>query len=175
MQKKLLSFLLITAITYSCSKGLSQKDNENKPTASNDKVVNEAKANSKKSAKNKKNKQNKQNKQNEIARKVMYFETDSFALNQESEELLKNQIALIKSESKIVISAEGHCDERGSSLYNKKLGKKRAEEVKKFLVKSGIKSSKISTISFGKNKPVDLGHDESAWSKNRRVEIVLFN
>ena len=175
MQKKLLSFLLITAITYSCSKGLSQKDNENKPTASNDKVVNEVKANSKKSAKNKKNKQNKQNKQNEIARKVMYFETDSFALNQESEELLKNQIALIKSESKIVISTEGHCDERGSGPYNKKLGKKRAEEVKKFLVKSGIKSSKISTISFGKNKPVDLGHDESAWSKNRRVEIVLFN
>jgi peptidoglycan-associated lipoprotein len=172
MQKKLLSFLLITAITYSCSKGLSQKDNENKPTASNDKVVNEAKINSKKTGKNK---QNKQNKQNEIARKVMYFETDSFALNQESEELLKNQIALIKSESKIVISAEGHCDERGSSLYNKKLGKKRAEEVKKFLVKSGIKSSKISTISFGKNKPVDLGHDESAWSKNRRVEIILFN
>ena len=172
MQKKLLSFLLITAITYSCSKGLSQNDNENKPTASNDKVLNEAKINSKKTGKNK---QNKQNKQNEIARKVMYFETDSFALNQESEELLKNQIALIKSESKIVISAEGHCDERGSSLYNKKLGKKRAEEVKKFLVKSGIKSSKISTISFGKNKPVDLGHDESAWSKNRRVEIVLFN
>ena len=169
MQKKLLSFLLITAITYSCSKGLSQKDNENKPTASNDKVLNEAKINSKKTGKNK------QNKQNEIARKVMYFETDSFALNQESEELLKNQIALIKSESKIVISAEGHCDERGSSLYNKKLGKKRAEEVKKFLVKSGIKSSKISTISFGKNKPVDLGHDESAWSKNRRVEIILFN
>ena len=170
MQKKLLSFLLITAITYSCSKGLSQKDNENKPTASNDKVVNEVKANSKKSAKNKKNKQK------EIARKVIYFETDSFALNQESEDLLKNQIfPLIKSESKIVILAEGHCDERGSSLYNKKLGKKRAEEVKKFLVKSGIKSSKISTISFGKNKPVDLGHDESAWSKNRRVEIILFN
>jgi protein subunit release factor B len=91
MQKKLLSFLLITAITYSCSKGLSQKDNENKLTASNDKVLDEAKAGSKKSAKNKKNKQNKQN---EIARKVMYFETDSFALNQESEDLLKNQIAL---------------------------------------------------------------------------------
>jgi peptidoglycan-associated lipoprotein len=172
MQKKLLSFLLITAITYSCSKGLSQKDNENKLTASNDKVLDEAKAGSKKSAKNK---QNKQNKQNEIARKVIYFETDSFALNQESEELLKNQISLIKSESKIVISTEGHCDERGSGLYNKKLGKKRAEEVKKFLVKSGIKSAKISTISYGKNKPVDLGHDESAWSKNRRVEIVLFN
>ena len=175
MQKKLLSFLLITAITYSCSKGLSQKDNENKLTASNDKVLDEAKAGSKKSAKNKKNKQNKQNKQNEIARKVIYFETDSFALNQESEELLKNQISLIKSESNIVISTEGHCDERGSGLYNKKLGKKRAEEVKKFLVKSGIKSAKISTISYGKNKPVDLGHDESAWSKNRRVEIVLFN
>ena len=167
MQKKLLSFLLITAITYSCSKGLSQKDNENKPTASNDKVVNETKINSKKTGKNQKK---------EIARKVIYFETDSFALNQESEDLLKNQILpLIKSESKIVISAEGHCDERGSSLYNKKLGKKRAEEIKKSLVKSGFKSSKISTVSYGKNKPVDLGHDESAWSKNRRVEIILFN
>ena len=83
MQKKLLSFLLITTITYSCSKGLSQKDNENQLTASNEKVVNEAKVDSKKSGKNE---------QKEIARKVMYFETDSFALNQESNDLLKNQI-----------------------------------------------------------------------------------
>jgi len=167
MQKKLLSFLLITAITYSCSKGLSQKDNENQPTASNEKVVNEAKVDSKKTGKNE---------QKEIARKVMYFETNSFALNQESNDLLKNQIfPLIKAESRVLILVEGHCDERGSSLYNKRLGKKRAEEVKKFLVKSGIKSSKISTISYGRSKPVDLGHDESAWSKNRRVEIVLFN
>jgi peptidoglycan-associated lipoprotein len=167
MQKKLLSFLLITAITYSCSKGLSPKDNENKATTPTDKVVNETKVESKKAGKNK---------QNEIARKVMYFETNSFVLNEESNNLLKTQIfPLIQAESRVLILVEGHCDERGSSLYNKRLGKKRAEEVKKFLVKSGIKASKISAISYGENKPVDLGHDENAWSKNRRVEIVLFN
>ena len=134
MQKKLLSFLLITTITYSCSNGLSQKDNENKATTPTDKVVNETKVESKKTGKNK---------QNEIARKVMYFETNSFALNEENNNLLKTQIfPLIQSESRVLILVEGYCDERGSSLYNKRLGKKRAEAVKKFLVQSGIKSSK---------------------------------
>lgn len=160
MQNKLLSFLLITAITYSCSKGLSQKDNEIK--ASNE-IKTEI---------NKKNKSGK----SEIARKIIYFDTNNYTLNEEKNNLLKSEILpLIKSGSKIVIIVEGHCDERGSSLYNKKLGKKRAQEVKRFLVKLGVKSSKISVISYGENKPIDAGHDENAWSKNRRSEIVLFN
>jgi peptidoglycan-associated lipoprotein len=158
MQKKLLSFLFITAITYSCSKGLSQKDDM---TKSSDKIqVNSAN----------------KNQINEIARKTIYFDTNNYTLNEEKNDLLKKEILpLIKSNEKITIIVEGHCDERGSNLYNKKLGKKRAESIKKFLIKSGFKSSKISVVTYGENKPVDLGHDENAWSKNRRAEIVLFN
>ena len=160
MQKKLLSFLLITAITYSCSKGLSQKDDKTNDS-------NEIKAES-----NKKNKSGK----NEIARKIIYFDTNNYSLSEEKNNLLKSEILpLIKSDAKIVIIVEGHCDERGSNLYNKKLGKKRAQEIKKFLVKSGMKSTKISVVSYGENKPVDPAHDENAWSKNRRSEIILFN
>jgi peptidoglycan-associated lipoprotein len=160
MQKKLLSFLLITAITYSCSKNLSPKDDK---TIASSEIKTEL---------NKKNKSGK----SEIARKIIYFDTNSFALNEEKNTLLKSEILpLIKSDAKIVIIVEGHCDERGSNLYNKKLGKKRAQEIKRFLVKSGVKSTKISVVSYGENKPIDAGHDENAWSKNRRSEIVLFN
>jgi peptidoglycan-associated lipoprotein len=158
MQKKLLSLLIITAITYSCSKGLSPKDDISK------------------SANQIQTESNGKNQNNEIARKIIYFDTNNFVLNEEKTDLLKKEILpLIKSNAKITIIAEGHCDERGSNLYNKKLGKKRAESVKKLLVKSGFKASKISVVSYGENKPADLGHDENAWSKNRRVEIVLFN
>lgn len=160
MQKKLFSFLFITAITYSCSKNLSPKDDK-----TND-------SNQIKTELNKKNKSGK----SEIARKIIYFDTNSFALNEEKNTLLKSEILpLIKSDAKIVIIVEGHCDERGSNLYNKKLGKKRAQEVKRFLVKSGMKSTKISVVSYGENNPADPAHNENAWSKNRRSEIVLFN
>ena len=118
----------------------------------------------------------KKNKINEIARKTIYFDTNIHNLSEEKIDLLKKEILpLIKSNAKLTIIVEGHCDERGSNLYNKKLGKKRAEAIKKFLVKSGFKSSKISVVSYGENKPAEQGHDENAWSKNRRAEIVLFN
>jgi peptidoglycan-associated lipoprotein len=122
--------------------------------------------------------QTKKNKsgKNEIARKIIYFDTNNYSLSEEKNNLLKSEILpLIKSDAKIVIIVEGHCDERGSNLYNKKLGKKRAQEIKKFLVKSGMKSTKISVVSYGENKPADPAHDENAWSKNRRSEIVIFN
>ena len=160
MQKKLLSFLFITAITYSCSKGLSQKDDVNK-------IKNENQVEIKKTN---------QKGQTEIARKTIYFDTNNYTLNEEKNDLLKKEILpLMKSNDKVTIIVEGHSDERGSNLYNKKLGKKRAESIKKFLVKSGFKSSKISVVTYGENKPVELGHDENSWSKNRRAEIVLFN
>ena len=126
MQKKLLSLLIITAITYSCSKGLSPKDDIAK---SGNQI------------------QTEKNDKNQNVRKTIYFDTNSFTLNDADNDSLKNQLLpLLNSNSKITIIVEGHCDERGSSLYNKKLGKKRAEMVKKFLVKAGVKSSKISVL-----------------------------
>ena len=109
MQKKLLSLLIITAITYSCSKGLSPKDDIAK---SGNQI------------------QTEKNDKNQNVRKTIYFDTNSFTLNDADNDSLKNQLLpLLNSNSKITIIVEGHCDERGSSLYNKKLGKKRAEMV----------------------------------------------
>jgi len=71
------------------------------------------------------------------------------------------------------IKIEGHCDERGSDEYNLALGDRRAKAVAAYLITLGVKQDKISTISFGKEKPAVQGSDEAAWSKNRRAEFVI--
>ena len=68
---------------------------------------------------------------------------------------------------------EGHCDERGSAEYNMALGQKRAEEAKNYLVSYGISSSRLTTNSWGEERPATQGNDESAWAKNRRGEFIL--
>lgn len=76
------------------------------------------------------------------------------------------------TEYKLVI--EGHCDERGTVEYNLALGEKRAAEAAKYLVDLGIAKDRIKTISYGKEMPLDKGHDEAAWAKNRRARFVIF-
>ena len=73
-----------------------------------------------------------------------------------------------------VMNVDGHCDERGSNEYNLSLGEQRAQSVRKFLMDLGIDGSRIQTRSFGKEKPLDPGHNEAAWSKNRRGEFVVY-
>jgi peptidoglycan-associated lipoprotein len=68
---------------------------------------------------------------------------------------------------------EGHCDERGTVEYNLALGERRANQAKNYLVSLGISSARISTISYGKEKPLDPGHNEEAWAKNRRAHTVV--
>ncbi len=75
------------------------------------------------------------------------------------------------SEAPVVI--EGHCDERGTVEYNLALGDKRAKAVKDYLVWLGIDSSRLATVSYGKERPADLGHHEAAWAQNRRAEFVI--
>ena len=72
------------------------------------------------------------------------------------------------------IIVEGHCDERGTTEYNLALGERRATETKKYLVELGVPEGRIKTISYGEERPVCRQHDESCWSKNRRVEIELY-
>jgi peptidoglycan-associated lipoprotein len=67
---------------------------------------------------------------------------------------------------------EGHCDERGSVEYNLALGERRARAAKDFLVSYGVPATRLTTISYGKERPFDAGHDESAWAKNRRAHFV---
>ena len=69
---------------------------------------------------------------------------------------------------------EGHCDERGTAEYNLALGDKRATEAAKYLADLGIDKERIKTISYGKEMPLDRGHDEAAWAKNRRAHFVIF-
>ena len=103
----------------------------------------------------------------------VYFDYDSYTIN--SSELPKiNTVGnFLKQNREIRIVAEGHCDERGTVEYNLSLGQKRAEAVKAYLVKMGIDGSRVKTISFGKEVPVDPSHAEEAWARNRRAHFKI--
>ena len=109
----------------------------------------------------------------ETLMKDVNFDYDSYTIN--SSELPKiNAVGnYLKQNREIKIVAEGHCDERGTLEYNLALGQKRAEAVKAYLVKMGVDGSRISAISFGKEVPVDPGHAEDAWAKNRRAHFKI--
>jgi peptidoglycan-associated lipoprotein len=83
---------------------------------------------------------------------------------------LKSLAAWLRENSGERLSLEGHCDERGTEEYNLALGQRRADSVRSYLVSGGISPDRLKTISYGEEKPVDNGHDESAWAKNRRVQ-----
>lgn len=102
---------------------------------------------------------------------VVYFGFDSYVLTAESGNTL--QANFNKLAGKPSIRIEGHCDEQGSSEYNLALGEKRAKVAQNYLVTLGYPAAKIATISFGKERPAALGHDETAWAKNRRDEIKI--
>jgi peptidoglycan-associated lipoprotein len=104
---------------------------------------------------------------------TVYFAYDSSKLDAVAKKTLDEKVATVlkaNKEAKVVI--EGHCDERGTDQYNVVLGKSRADAVKKYLVNKGVKSSRIKTVSHGESRPVDSGHDEAAWAKNRRAVTI---
>ncbi len=102
------------------------------------------------------------------------FDFDKYNLKPLAQTTLKNGApAYLKyRDYKLVI--EGHCDERGTAEYNLALGQKRADEAAKYLADLGIEKERIKTISYGKEMPLDKGHDEAAWAKNRRDHFVVF-
>ncbi len=104
---------------------------------------------------------------------TIYFAFDSASLTQEAKETLKNNAEYLKAQSSVNVQIEGHCDERGGVQYNLALSEKRSKSVKDFLVALGVKSNRLATIGYGKERPVDLGHDEAAWAKNRRGNFVV--
>lgn len=101
--------------------------------------------------------------------KNILFEFDRSSLSQEYSEHLIDQLSDIEDKESIKLRIEGHADERGSNEYNLALGEKRAYAVKKFLITLGFSEENIELVSFGEEKPVSKGHDESSWSKNRRA------
>lgn len=104
---------------------------------------------------------------------TVYFAFDSASLTDEAKTILKTNAEYLKSQSNVKIQVEGHCDERGGVQYNLALSEKRSKSIKDFLSALGVQKNRITTIGYGKEKPVDLGHDESAWSKNRRGNFVV--
>jgi len=103
----------------------------------------------------------------------IYFDYDSSELKSESQEILTKKAAWLKANGDYKLKIEGNCDDRGSTEYNLALGARRAEAAAKFLNALGISSDRITTISYGEEKPAVEGQNEAAWSKNRRDEFVL--
>lgn len=105
--------------------------------------------------------------------KTIYFDYNSSTLTGAGKQALEENAQWLKMTDAISIQVEGHCDERGGVQYNIALGEKRGNRVKDFLVALGIAEDRISTVSYGKDRPVAYGHDEEAWSKNRRANFVI--
>jgi peptidoglycan-associated lipoprotein len=107
--------------------------------------------------------------------KDIYFEFDKYDIRPKDEGVLKENAAWLKKNPNTKVQIEGHCDERGTVEYNLALGERRANYTKKYLVSLGIAPDRISTISYGKERPLDPGHNEEAWAKNRRAHIVVLS
>jgi peptidoglycan-associated lipoprotein len=103
----------------------------------------------------------------------IYFEFDKFELTPEARKVLADKAAFLNSHTKIKTRIEGHCDERGTAAYNLALGERRAKAAQDYLVFLGIGSERVSTVSYGEEKPVDPGHNETAWAKNRRAHFDI--
>ena len=103
----------------------------------------------------------------------VFFNYDSSDLDSDAQELLQDQVAWLKQYSEVSVIVEGHCDERGTREYNLALGEKRAQSVKNYLIGLGISSDRISTISYGKERPAVVGSNDGAWSQNRRSITVV--
>jgi peptidoglycan-associated lipoprotein len=103
----------------------------------------------------------------------IYFEFDQHILSDTAKQNLAKKAQWLKDFPSAKALIEGHCDERGSAEYNLALGQKRADAAMQYLVSLGINANRISTISFGKEKPLDSAQTEAAWAKNRRAHFVL--
>ncbi len=103
--------------------------------------------------------------------RVIYFDFDSYAVKDEFRPIVEAHANLLKQTSGAKEVAEGHTDERGGSEYNLALGQKRAEAVVQQMKVLGVGDSQLEAVSYGKERPAVDGHDESAWAKNRRVEL----
>lgn len=108
-----------------------------------------------------------------ITFKDILFDFDKFSLKPEGRDTLKELAAWLTRNKDKSVLIEGNCDERGTTEYNLALGERRAKEAMKYLVELGVDAKRIKTISYGKERPLDPGHTEEAWAKNRRDHFVV--
>ena len=105
----------------------------------------------------------------------VFFAYDSYSLAASAQATLNKQAKWLKANPSVAIAVEGHADERGTREYNLALGDRRASSVKDYLMSQGISSNRISTISYGKERPVKSGSNDTAWAQNRRSVTVRTN
>lgn len=103
--------------------------------------------------------------------KIIYFDYDKYTLSPEAQSACQFNAEILRQSPQFKVVAEGHCDERGTAEYNLALGERRAYSVQEFLLGLGVSPDRITTVSYGSELPVDPGHNEAAWAKNRRVYL----
>jgi peptidoglycan-associated lipoprotein len=106
---------------------------------------------------------------------TIFFDTDMFDIDSEDQAALRQQAEYMQQYSNVRATIEGHCDERGTREYNIALGERRANAAKNYLVSLGIPENRLTTVSYGKERPVALGSNEQAWAQNRRAVTVVLN
>ncbi|KEY57458.1 peptidoglycan-associated lipoprotein Pal [Serratia sp. DD3] len=103
---------------------------------------------------------------------IVYFAFDKYDIGSDFTQMLDAHAAFLRNNPSYKVTVEGHADERGTPEYNIALGERRASAVKMYLQGKGVSADQISIVSYGKEKPAVLGHDEAAWAKNRRAVLV---
>ncbi len=103
----------------------------------------------------------------------VFFEFDAATLTSSAQQALSANVTIMAANNDLKVEIQGHADERGTTDYNLSLGQKRAESVKKYMVAQGISPTRLATISYGEERPVDHTSTEIAWSKNRRAEFRI--
>jgi peptidoglycan-associated lipoprotein len=104
---------------------------------------------------------------------TIHFDTDMYNIDAEDQDILTRQAAWLQKYPNVTATIEGHCDERGTREYNLALGERRANATKNFLVNAGVAASRLSVISYGKERPIATGSDEASWAQNRRAVTVV--
>jgi peptidoglycan-associated lipoprotein len=105
----------------------------------------------------------------------IFFDYDDHTLSADARSTLSGNAGYLREMSAIRVTIEGHCDERGTVEYNLALGQRRADATRSYLADLGVETSRMSTISYGEERPFEMGHDESAWSQNRRAHFRVNN
>ena len=109
----------------------------------------------------------------EFQNQDIYFDFDKYDLRTDARTTLDRKASFLNQNSSVRVQVEGHCDERGTNEYNMALGERRANAAKQYLTTAGISAGRLSTISYGEERPLDSGHTEAAWARNRRAHFVV--
>jgi peptidoglycan-associated lipoprotein len=101
------------------------------------------------------------------------FDFDKYDLRPDARTILDRKVAFLNQNGSVRVQIEGHCDERGTNAYNLALGERRADVAKQYVATAGVSAARLSTISYGEERPLDPGHNEAAWTRNRRAHFVI--